>query len=63
MPAMHAPFVQPSSVHGLSFSLDVFAVMPAAGDFHSAVSSPRSIAAQCHAPPNSYSPAPQPLRI
>ncbi len=63
MPTMHAPFVQPSSVHGTSFSPVIFAVIPASGEFHGLDSSARTIAAHCHAPPILYSAAPLPLRI
>jgi len=63
MPAMHAPFVQPSSVHGVSYSPAVLAVLPATGKSLALDSSDRAIAAHCHAPPIRSSPAPLPLRI
>ena len=64
MPSMHAPFVQPSSVQGLSFSPIVFAVMPASGEPHGLDSSSTCrVAARCHAPPIFYIPAALPLRI
>jgi hypothetical protein len=63
MSMTHAPFVQPSSVHGISFSPVVFAVMPAARESHGLDSAVRSIATHCHAPPIFYSPGPRPLRI
>ena len=63
MPTMHAPFVQPSSVHGVSFSPVVFAVMAASWECRDLDSFARSIAAHCHAPPIFYSPASPPLRI
>jgi hypothetical protein len=63
MPTMHAPFVQPSSVHGVSFSPVVFAVMPGFGESCGLDSLARTIAAHCHAPPGFHSPAARPLRI
>jgi len=63
MPAMHAPFAQPSSVHGVSYSPAVLTVLPATGKSHAVDSPDRVIAAHCHAPPIRSSPAPLPLRI
>jgi len=63
MPAMHAPFVQPSSGHGLSSSHPVSALLPAAAKSLPPDSPDRVIAAHCHAPPIGYIPAPLPLRI
>jgi hypothetical protein len=63
MAAMHAPFVQPSSLLGVSFSPVVLAVLPAVGESLAVDSSNRLIAADCHAPPILYLPAPLPLRI
>jgi hypothetical protein len=63
MQAMHAPFVQPSSVHGVSYSPLVFAVLPASSEPLAPGSSNRMIAAHCHAPPIRSAPAPIPLRI
>ena len=63
MTVMHTPFVQPSSIHGVSTSPLVFAVLPATGKSHAVDSSKRAIAAHCHAPPIRYAPAPLPLRI
>src|ERR1051325_10857914 len=63
MPTMHAPFVQPSSVHGASFSPVVFAVMAASWESRDLDSFARSIAALCHAPPIFPPPASPPLRI
>jgi hypothetical protein len=63
MPAMHAPFVQPSSVQGVSRSPLVLAVLPATGKSLALDSPGRVIAAHCHAPPIRYTPAPPPLRI
>jgi hypothetical protein len=63
MPAMHAPFVQPSSVHGVSYSPVVSAVLPVSGEPQGFDLSDRMVAAHCHAPPVLYAPAPLPLRI
>jgi len=63
MQAMHAPFVQPSSAHGVSFSPHVFAVLPATAEPHALGPSGRVIAAHCHAPPIQHTPTPLPLRI
>ena len=63
MPSMQAPFVQPSSVHGISFSPVLIAVMPASLQSHGLDASARGIAAQCHAPPIRYAPVLRPLRI
>ena len=63
MQAMHAPFVQPSSVHDASPSALVFAVLPASSEPLALGSSNRVVAAHCHAPPIRYALAPLPLRI
>jgi hypothetical protein len=63
MAAIHAPFVQPSSVHGVSSPPLVFALLAAAGKSQAADSSGRVIAAHCHTPPILYGSAPLPLRI
>jgi hypothetical protein len=63
MPSMHAPFVQPSSAHGVSTAPLVFAVLPAIDNSLALDFSDRVIAAHCHAPPIGYAPAPLPLRI
>ena len=63
MTEMHAPFVQPSSVHGVSYSPLVYAVLPETSQSPDLGSSNRVIAALCHAPPIRYAPAPLPLRI
>jgi hypothetical protein len=63
MQAMHAPFVQPSSVHRASYSALVFAVLPATSELLATGSSDRVIAALCHAPPIRYAPTAVPLRI
>ena len=63
MPTVRAPFVQDSSVHGVSFSPLVFAVLPATDKSHAVDSSNCVIAAYCHAPPIGYASTPLPLRI
>jgi hypothetical protein len=63
MPTLRAPFVQPSSMHGVSYSPVVLAVLPANAKSHSLESSNNVIAAHCHAPPIRYAPAPLTLRI
>jgi len=63
MQSIHAPFVLPASVHGVSYSPLVFAVLPATGESHGLDSSNRVIAAHCHAPPIRYTSSPLPLRI
>jgi hypothetical protein len=63
MSAMHAPFVQPSSVHGVSYAPLVFALLPATSESLPMDSSNRVIAAHCHAPPIPFAPAKLPLRI
>ena len=63
MPSMHAPFVQPSSVHGVSYSPLVFVVLPAVSEPHPIDSADRVIVAQSHAPPILGTLAPLPLRI
>ena len=63
MPTMHAPFVQPSSMHGVSYSPLVFTVLPAARESQGFDPSDRVVEATCHAPPILSAPAPLPLRI
>jgi hypothetical protein len=63
MPAMHAPFVQPCSVDGVSYSPLVFTVLRATGKSRTLDSSNRVIAANWHAPPTPHTPAPLPLRV
>ena len=63
MPSMHAPFVQPSSVHGVSYSPLVVAVLPATGESLGFDLSDRVVAANGHAPPILFALAPLPLRI
>ena len=63
MSAMHAPFVQPSSVHVVFYSVLVFTLLPATRVSHTLGSSNGVTAANFHAPPIPYTPAPPPLRI
>ena len=63
MPAMHAPFVQPSLVHGIPYSTVVVAVLKTSDQPHGVDSSASTIAEHAHAPPIGYSSAPLPLRI
>jgi hypothetical protein len=63
MPAMHAPFVQPSFTHGVQTSPVAVAVL-AKFDESCGVDSPaRTLAENSHAPPIIYTPSPSPLRI
>jgi hypothetical protein len=64
MPSMHAPFVQPSSLHGVPWLILLFTVLPASGipDEGSDLSD-RVVAANGHAPPILCVTAPLPLRI
>jgi hypothetical protein len=63
MQSMHAPFVQPTSAPGASYSPFVFAALPATGQSQGFDLSGRAIPANGHAPPILYLPAPPPLRI
>ncbi len=63
MQAMHAPFVQPSSVHGVSYSPVVVALLSDSDASRSTDSSTRIIRAHCHAPPIGSFLALMPLRI
>ena len=63
MPTVRAPFVQPSNVHGVSYSALAFAVLPATSESLAPNSSDRVIAALCHAPPIRYASTAVPLRI
>src|SRR5258707_15826618 len=58
MPTMRAPFVQPSSVHGVSYSPVVFAVLPQTSESLALGACNRTIAALCHAPPIRSAPTP-----
>jgi hypothetical protein len=63
MQAMHAPFLQPASVHGVSYYALVFAALSATSESLAPDSSDRVIAALCNAPPIPYAPTAVPLRI
>jgi hypothetical protein len=63
MPAMHAPFVQSSLVHGIPYSTVVVAVLKTSDQPHGVDSSASAIAEHSHAPPINYSSAPPPLRL
>jgi hypothetical protein len=63
MPSIHAPFVQPASAHGLSFSPVFVAALPALITSPGLDSPVNVVAAHCHAPPNPQTTAPSPLRI
>src|SRR5437660_12515590 len=63
MPSVRSPFVQPSSVHGVSFSPTLLAVMPARGELPVLDFSARIIPAHSHAPPLFSFSASVPLRI
>jgi len=63
MPSMHAPFVQPASAHGPSFTPVFVAVLPALNASQGLDSSAAVLTAHCHAPPISPIAASSPLRI
>src|SRR5437016_1036858 len=63
MPSVRSPFVQPSSVHGMSFSPAAPAVMPARGELPVLDFSARTVPAHSHAPPLFCLSAPVPIRI
>lgn len=63
MPTLHAPFVQPSFVHGVPYSPVVVAALTTFDEFHGVDSSARFIAEHSHAPPIVYTPASLPLRL
>src|SRR5689334_17279571 len=63
MPNARSPFVQPSSVHGMSFQPAVLAVMPARGELPGLDFSVRIIPTHSHAPPLFCLAAPVPIRI
>src|SRR5690242_4385553 len=58
MQAMHAPFVQPTSAQGVSYSPVVGAVVPTTGKSLALGSPDRVVATHCHAPPIRYGPVP-----
>src|SRR6266404_748326 len=63
MPSVRSPFVQPSSVHGMSFPPAALAVIPARGELPMLDFSARIIPAHSHAPPPFCLSAPVPIRI
>jgi len=63
MPSMHAPFVQPASAHGPSFTPVFVAVLPAFNASQGLNSSAAVLTAHCHAPPISPIAASSRLRI
>src|SRR6267142_772382 len=63
MPSMHASFVRPASVHGLSFSPVFIAVLPRFNASQDLDSQSKVLTAHCHAPPIPQTAAPSPLRI
>lgn len=62
MPSVRTPFVQPSSVQGVSHAPLVFAVLPASAQIHNLDSSSHVVPTHSHAPPIPDT-ARQPLRI
>jgi hypothetical protein len=63
MPAMHAPFVQPSFISGISYSPAVVAVLSTLVESPGRLSSAFIIVEHSHAPPLACSQALLPLRI
>jgi hypothetical protein len=63
MPAMHAPFIQPSFVHGIQYSPVVVAALNTSDESQCVDSTGSTVAEHSHAPPIGNSPAPLPLRI
>jgi hypothetical protein len=63
MPSMHAPFVQPVSAYGLSFSVVFVAVLPGFSALQGLDFSAGILTTHCHAPPIPQIAAPSPLRI
>jgi hypothetical protein len=63
MPSMHAPFVQPSSVHGVSLLQMLLAVIPGVNASQRWDSSAHAVTAHCHAPPVLPAVAVSPLRV
>jgi hypothetical protein len=61
--SIHAPFVPPTSVSGLSFSSVFVAVLPGFNASQVLDSSTNVVAAHCHAPPIPQASTPSPLRI
>jgi hypothetical protein len=63
MPSMHAPFVQSSFVHSVSYASVVVAVLTVANESDAVDTSAPTIPEHSHAPPMTYSASLQPLRI
>jgi hypothetical protein len=63
MPSVQAPFMQPPSMHGISYSPVIVAVLTLFDASHGIGSSGRPIVEHSHAPRIMYSPTPPPLRI
>src|SRR5713226_5380622 len=63
MPSMHAPFVQPASAHGPSFTPVFVAVLPGFNASQAIDSPSKVLTAHCHAPPIPQAAPPSPLRI
>jgi hypothetical protein len=64
MPEIRAPFIQPASVHHVSYSAFIFAVLPVPGESHGLdAANPAVTATNCHAPSILSPPASPPLRI
>jgi hypothetical protein len=63
MPAMHAPFVQPSFVNGVQHPLVIVAALAASDESHDLDSSARTLVEYSHAPPIVYSVPSLPLRV
>ena len=63
MPQVHAPFVQPPSAQGLSFTRDLIAVVSIFQEPVRSCSAAWQLASNCHAPPGSSPPTSIPIRI
>jgi hypothetical protein len=63
MSTVRVPFVQPSSLHGVSYSPLVFAMLPAVSESHLIDSVDRVVVEQSHAPPILGTLAPLSLRL
>lgn len=63
MPQMHAPFVQPPSAHGVSFTPDLIAVLSRFQESFGPDSDVRRLAATSYGPPGASPPDATPIRI
>ena len=63
MPEMRAPFVQPASVHGVSYFSFAVAVLPATSKLLGSNTANPLISTRCHAPPSLSQLASRPLRV